>query len=51
MRTMNIYETTRLRDEYLLFHYGSPDQIYSWPGGPREALGFPGRIVERFSTG
>ena len=48
---MNIYETTRLRDEYLLFHYGSPEQIYSWPGGPREALGFPSRIVERFSTG
>jgi putative 4-mercaptohistidine N1-methyltranferase len=48
---MNIYETTRLRDEYLLFHYGTPEQICSWPGGPREALGFPSRIVERFSTG
>ena len=37
---MNIYETAKLREEYLLFHYGTPEQICSWPGGPREALGF-----------
>ncbi len=48
---MNIYETTKLREEYLLFHYGTPEQIHSWPRGPREALGFPARIVERFSGG
>jgi putative 4-mercaptohistidine N1-methyltranferase len=48
---MNIYETAKLREEYLLFHYGTPEQICSWPGGPREALGFPARIVERFSGG
>ena len=48
---MNIYETAKLRDEYLLFHYGTPEQICSWPGAPREALGFPARIVERFSGG
>ena len=48
---MNIYETDKLRSEYLLFHFGSPEQILSWPGGPREALEFPARIVERFSSG
>ncbi len=48
---MNIYETAKLREEYLLFHYGTPEQICSWPGRPREALGFPARIVERFSGG
>lgn len=38
-----IYETPRLLDEYLLFHYGSPEEILPWPFGPREALGFPVR--------
>lgn len=48
---MNVYETDKLRDEYLLFHFGSAEQILAWPGGPRDALGFPGRIVDRFSPG
>lgn len=47
----NIYETERLKDEYLLFHYGKPEQIHSWGGGPDRALDFPKRIVERFSLG
>ena len=48
---MSIYETERLRDEYLLFHYGSPDQVCPWKQAPREGPGFPARIVERFSPG
>ena len=48
---MNIYETDKLRDEYLLFHFGAPSQILPWSGGPQEALEFPARIVERFSSG
>jgi putative 4-mercaptohistidine N1-methyltranferase len=48
---MNIYETDKLRDEYLLFHFGAPSQILPWPRGPQEALEFPARIVERFSSG
>ena len=47
----NIYESERLRDEYLLFHYGRPEQIHGWGGGPDRALDFPKRIVERFSPG
>jgi SAM-dependent methyltransferase len=42
---MNIYETRRLLDEYLLFHYGQPQEVLPWEGGPREALGFPVRTV------
>ncbi len=40
---MNIYETRRLLDEYLLFHYGQPAEVLPWENGPREALGFPVR--------
>lgn len=42
---MNIYETRRLLDEYLLFHFGSAGEVLPWEGGPREALGFPVRTV------
>jgi putative 4-mercaptohistidine N1-methyltranferase len=42
---MNIYETQRLVDEYLLFHYARPEEILPWDFGPREALGFPVRTV------
>jgi putative 4-mercaptohistidine N1-methyltranferase len=42
---MNIYETERLLHEYLLFHYGAPDEVLPWAFGPREALGFAQRSV------
>ncbi len=48
---VNVYESERLRDEYLLFHYGRPEQIHTWGGGPAQAHEFPKRIVERFSPG
>lgn len=37
--------------EYLLFHYGKPNEIIDWPGGPHDALGFPVRTVGHFSAG
>lgn len=46
---MNPYETTRLLDEYLLFHYGSPDEVLPWPEGPRTALGFAERTVSELA--
>lgn len=50
-----IYESPRLVAEYLLFHYGSADEILppgvDWPGGMREALGFPGRTAGAFAAG
>lgn len=42
---MNIYETRRLLDEYLLFHFGSAEEVLPWESGPREALHFPVRTV------
>lgn len=42
---MNPYETGRLLDEYLLFHYGSDEEVLPWSFGPVEALGFARRSV------
>ena len=42
---MNIYETRRLLDEYLLFHYATPQEVLPWAEGPLSALGFAVRTV------
>jgi putative 4-mercaptohistidine N1-methyltranferase len=42
---LNPYESSRLLAEYLLFHYGSEEQILRERPGPREALDFPVRCV------
>jgi putative 4-mercaptohistidine N1-methyltranferase len=42
---MNLYETDKLLSEYLLFHYGSPEEVLPWPDGPWTALDFPLRCV------
>lgn len=42
---MNPYETQKLRDEYLLFHFGTAAEILPYPEGPAEALGFAARTV------
>ena len=42
---MNPYETEKLLNEYLLFHYGADDEILPWPMGPHGALGYPVRCV------
>lgn len=42
---MNPYESLKLRDEYLLFHYGSAEEILPYPEGPHAALGFAERTV------
>lgn len=41
----NPYESPRLLDEYLLFHYGDPAEVLPWECGPHDALGFPMRSV------
>jgi putative 4-mercaptohistidine N1-methyltranferase len=45
MNTPNFYETDRALAEYLLFHYGSAEQILPWTFGPATALGYPARCV------
>lgn len=46
------YESERLLGEYLLFHYGSAEEILppdrDWPAGMTAALGFPVRTVGHF---
>ena len=41
----NIYESEMLLHEYLLFHYGSAQEVLPWAQGPQAALGFPVRTV------
>jgi putative 4-mercaptohistidine N1-methyltranferase len=43
--SLNPYETRKLVDEYLLFHYGADREILPWDLGPKGALGFPVRTV------
>src|SRR5438067_8864165 len=42
---MSIYESERLLNEYLLFHYGSLPDTLPWAFGPRDSVGFPARCV------
>lgn len=41
----NLYESDDLLNQYLLFHYGQPDETLSYAFGPRDALSFPSRCV------
>lgn len=49
----NVYESPRLLAEYLLFHYGTPEEVLpaAAPPGMADALGFPVRTVGLFSPG
>lgn len=51
----SIYESEKLLAEYLLLHYGTPEEILppdlTWPAGMREALDFPCRTAAHFSPG
>ena len=42
---MNPYESQELLDQYLLFHYGSAEEVLPYPGGPRDARDFAVRTV------
>lgn len=41
----NPYETPELLGEYMLFHYGSDENVMPWSNGPKEGVGFPVRTV------
>ena len=49
-----IYESDKILAEYLLFHFGTAEEILtpdrSWPAGMREALDFPIRTAAHFSS-
>ncbi|XP_064603824.1 uncharacterized protein LOC135469204 [Liolophura sinensis] len=42
----NIYESQKLVSEYLVFHYGSPDEILRWSFGPKNCLEFPKQCAD-----
>ena len=42
---MNLYESKKLLGEYLLFHYGSANDILPYPDGPSAALHYPERCL------
>lgn len=44
-RGSGVYETARALSEYLLLHYGEPNQVLPYPSGPENALNFPARCV------
>lgn len=39
------YETERIADQYLLFHYGEEEEVLPFPFGPKNSLHFPLRCV------
>ena len=45
MNAPEFYETERALSEYLLFHYGSPNEVLPWSFGPASALNYPARCV------
>ena len=47
---MNIYESDKLLAEYLLFHYGSAEEILPYEFGPRDALEYPARCASECGT-
>lgn len=42
---LNPYESERSLSEYLLFHYGKPEEVLPYPFGPAGALDFAVRVV------
>ena len=42
----NVYESMRSLSEYLVFHYGSPNEVCAWDFGPKSAIDFPRRCAD-----
>jgi putative 4-mercaptohistidine N1-methyltranferase len=42
---MQVYESERYLNEYLLFHYGAAADVLAWDFGPKDAAGFAARCV------
>ena len=45
MSDSQIYESDESLQQYLLFHYGTPEQIFPYGFGPSDSIGFPVRCV------
>ena len=42
----DVYESQKYLDEYLMFHFGRPDEVLSYDFGPKEAVGFPVKCAD-----
>ena len=42
----NVYESQKLLNEYLVFHYGSPREVLRYDFGPTDSVDFPKRCAE-----
>jgi putative 4-mercaptohistidine N1-methyltranferase len=42
----DVYETKKYLNDYLIFHYGQPNEILKWPQGPKDSLDFPKRCAD-----
>ncbi|RUS87325.1 hypothetical protein EGW08_004937 [Elysia chlorotica] len=42
----DLYESKKLLSEYLVFHFGAPEELIPYPFGPKDALDFPKRCAE-----
>lgn len=45
-RQANVYESEKLVNEYLVFHYGSHQEILRYDFGPKDSLDFPKRCAD-----
>jgi len=41
-----VYESEKLLGEYLVFHFGTPEQLIPYPFGPKDAIDFPKRCAD-----
>ncbi|XP_071079190.1 uncharacterized protein [Haliotis cracherodii] len=42
----NVYESRKLLNEYLVFHFGTPQEVLKYDFGPKDSLDFPRRCAE-----
>ncbi|CAL1532145.1 unnamed protein product [Lymnaea stagnalis] len=42
----DVYESKKLLSEYLVFHFGTPDQLLPFQFGPKDSLDFPKRCAD-----
>ncbi|XP_038074631.1 uncharacterized protein LOC119742594 [Patiria miniata] len=42
----NVYETAKLVNEYLVFHYGTPSEVLRYDFGPTSSLDFARRVAD-----
>ena len=42
----NVYESQKLLSEYLVFHYGAPNDVLRYDFGPKDAIDFPKRCAD-----